>query len=54
MRGTWAAGDGRLFVLWENGSTDDVAYEVRTDSAGSRVATISGAQGTVGFTRVGP
>jgi hypothetical protein len=54
MRGTWAAGGGRLFVLWENGSTDDVAYEVRTDSGGSRVATISGAQGTVGFTRVGP
>jgi hypothetical protein len=54
MRGTWSAGDGRFFVLWENGSTDDVAYEVRTDSAGSRAATISGAQGTVGFTRVGP
>ena len=54
MRGTWSAGDGRLFVLWENGSTDDVAYEVRTDSAGSRVSMISGAQGTVGFTRVGP
>jgi hypothetical protein len=54
MRGTWSAGDGRFFVLWENGSTDDVAYEVRTDSAGSRVAMISGAQGTVGFTRVGP
>jgi hypothetical protein len=54
MRGTWSAGAGRLFVLWENGSTDDVAYEVRTDSAGSRVAMISGAQGTVGFTRVGP
>jgi hypothetical protein len=54
IRGTWSAGDGRLFVLWGNGSTDDVAYEVRTDSAGSRVAMISGAQGTVGFTRVGP
>ena len=54
MRGTWSAGDGRFFVLWENGSTDDVAYEVRTESAGSRVAMISGAQGTVGFTRVGP
>jgi hypothetical protein len=54
MRGTWSAGDGRLFVLWENGSTDDVAYEVRTDSASSRVAIISGAQGTVGFTRIGP
>jgi hypothetical protein len=54
MRGTWFAGDGRFFVMWENGSTDDVAYEVRTDRAGSRVATISGAQGTVDFTRVGP
>jgi hypothetical protein len=54
MRGTWSASSGRFFVLWENGTTDDVAYEVRTDSAGSRVATISGAQGTVGFTRVGP
>ena len=54
MRGTWSAGDRRFFVMWENGSTDDVAYEVRTDSAGSRVAMISGAQGTVGFTRVGP
>ena len=54
MRGTWFAGDGRLFVLWENGSSDDVAYEVRTDSAGSRVAMLSGPQGTVGFTRVGP
>jgi hypothetical protein len=54
MRGTWTAGGGRLFVLWENGSTDDVVYEVRTDSAGSHVATISGAQGTVGFTRVDP
>ena len=54
MRGTWSAGDGRFFVLWENGTTDDVAYEVRTDSAGSRVAMISGAQGTVGFTKVGP
>jgi hypothetical protein len=54
MRGTWSAADGRFFVMWENGSTDDVAYEVRTDSAGSRVAMISGAQGTVGFTRVGP
>ena len=54
MSGTWSAGDGRLFVLWENGSTDDVAYEVRTDSAGSRVAMLSGAQGTAGFTRVGP
>jgi len=54
MSGTWSAGGGRLFVLWENGSTDDVAYEVRPDSAGSRVAMLSGAQGTAGFTRVGP
>ena len=54
MRGTWFAGDGRFFVLWENGTTDDVAYEVQTNSAGSRVATISGPQGTVGFARVGP
>jgi len=54
MSGTWSAGEGRLFVLWENGSADDVAYEVRTDSAGSRVAMISGPQGTVGFTKVGP
>jgi hypothetical protein len=54
MHGTWSAGDGRLFVLWENGSHDDVAYEVRTDSAGSRVTMLSGAQGVVGFTRVGP
>ena len=54
MRGTWSAGDGRFFVLWENGTTDDVGYEVQTDSAGSRVATISGAQGTVGFTKVAP
>jgi len=54
MRGTWFADDGRLFVLWENGSTDDVVYEVRTDRAGSRVAMLSGPQGTVGFTRVGP
>jgi hypothetical protein len=54
MSGTWSAGGGRFFVMWENGSTDDVAYEVRTDSAGSRVATISGPQGTVGFTRVAP
>ena len=54
MRGTWSAGDGRFFVLWENGTTDDVVYEVRTDSAGSHVATISGAQGTVGFTKVDP
>jgi len=41
-------------VLWENGSSDEVAYEVPTDSAGSRVAMLSGAQGTVGFTKVGP
>ena len=54
MRGTWSAGDGRIFVLWENGSTDDVTYQVRTDSAGSRVAMLSSAQGTVGFTKVGP
>jgi len=54
MSGTWSAGEGRLFVLWEKGSADDVAYEVRTDSAGSRVAMISGPQGTVGFTKVGP
>jgi hypothetical protein len=54
MRGTWSAGDGRLFVLWENGTTDDVEYEVRTDSAGSPVTMLSGGQGTVGFTRVGP
>jgi hypothetical protein len=54
MSGTWSAGGGRLFVLWENGSTDDVAYEVRPDSAGSRVAMLSGPQGTAGFTRVGP
>ena len=54
MSGTWSAGGGRLFVLWENGSTDDVAYEVRTDSAGNRAAMLNGAQGTVGFTRVGP
>ena len=54
MSGTWYAGGGRLFVLWENGSTDDVAYEVRPDSAGSRVTMLSGAQGTAGFTRVGP
>jgi hypothetical protein len=54
MGGTWSAGDGRLFVLWENGTTDDVVYEVRTDSAGSPVTMLSGGQGTVGFTRVGP
>jgi len=54
MRGTWSAGDGRLFVLWENGTTDDVAYEARTDTAGSRVAMLSGAQGIAGFIRVGP
>ena len=54
MRGTWSAGDGRFFVLWENGTTDDVAYEVRKDSAGSRGVMISGPQGTVGFTKVGP
>ena len=54
MSGTWSAGGGRLFVLWENGSTDDVTYEVRPDSAGSRVAMLSGPQGTAGFTRVGP
>jgi hypothetical protein len=54
MRGTWSAGNGRFFVLWENGSSDDVAYEVQTDSASNRVAMISGPQGTVGFTRVGP
>lgn len=54
MHGTWSAGDGRFFVLWENGTTDDVVYEVKTDSAGGRGAMISGPQGTVGFTRVGP
>src|SRR5262249_5364441 len=54
MLGTWCAGDGRFFVLWDNGTTDDVAYEVRTDSAGGRVAMISGPQGVVGFTRVAP
>jgi hypothetical protein len=54
MLGKWSAGDGRLFVLWENGTTDDVAYEVQTDKAGSRVAMISGAQGVVGFTKVVP
>jgi hypothetical protein len=54
MSGTWSAGNGRLFVLWENGATDDVAYEVRTDSAGSRVAMLNGPQGTAGFTRVDP
>jgi hypothetical protein len=54
MSGTWSAGDGRIFVLWENGITDDVAYEVRTDSAGSRGAMLNGPQGTVGFARIGP
>jgi len=54
MLGKWSAGEGRLFVLWDNGTTDDVAYEVQTDKAGSRVAMISGAQGVVGFTKVVP
>ena len=54
MRGTWSAGSGRFFVLWENCTSDDVAYEVRTDKAGSSAAMISGPQGTVGFTKVGP
>jgi hypothetical protein len=54
MHGTWSAGAGRIFVLWENGITDDVAYEVQTDNAGRRGAMLNGPQGAVGFAKVGP
>jgi hypothetical protein len=41
-RGTWSAGDGKLYILWQNGSTSDWNYQL-SGAAGNRRLMLKGA-----------
>jgi hypothetical protein len=51
QRGRWNAGDGRLFMVWEDASWDDFRYQVRRTARGVELRTLRGDKGEV-WTRI--
>jgi hypothetical protein len=47
QRGRWNAGDGRLFMVWEDQSWDDFRYQVRRTAKGIELRTLRGKKGEV-------
>lgn len=46
-RGRWNAGDGLLFMVWEDQSWDDFRYQVRRTAQGIELRTLRGKKGEV-------
>lgn len=49
QRGTWNAGDGRLFMVWEDQSWDDFRYQIRRTAKGIELRTLRGKRGEVWY-----
>ncbi|MHC4974838.1 MAG: hypothetical protein ACYTG3_21190 [Planctomycetota bacterium] len=49
QRGKWNAGDGRLFMVWEDQSWDDFRYQVRRTDKGIELRTLRGKKGEVWY-----
>jgi len=47
QRGKWNAGDGRLFMVWEDQSWDDFRYQIRRTAQGIELRTLRGKKGEV-------
>jgi hypothetical protein len=47
QRGKWNAGDGRLFMVWEDQSWDDFRYQIRRTAKGIELRTLRGKKGEV-------
>lgn len=46
-KGKWFAGDGRLYLVWEDGSWDDYRYELRPSQGGRELRLVSSSRGEV-------
>jgi hypothetical protein len=49
QRGKWNAGDGRLFMVWEDQSWDDFRYQIRRTQKGIELRTLRGDKGEVWY-----
>ncbi|MHC4818829.1 MAG: hypothetical protein ACYTF8_12320, partial [Planctomycetota bacterium] len=49
QRGKWNAGDGRLFMVWEDQSWDDFRYQIRRTQKGIELRTLRGKKGEVWY-----
>lgn len=49
QRGQWNAGDGRLFMVWEDQSWDDFRYQIRRTQKGIELRTLRGDKGEVWY-----
>ncbi|MHC5003794.1 MAG: SHOCT domain-containing protein [Planctomycetota bacterium] len=47
QRGRWNAGEGLLFMVWEDSSWDDFRYQIRRTAKGIELRTLRGSKGEV-------